>query len=165
MLKELHQHTTPEAATDLRHVRIVQPHHPLRGQIVKVLRNGRRPHADEPCWLIETDAGARQLVPQAWCRAVEDSVNFSPIISADLPPVHVTILRQLAIMVCELSRKEETHHVPVTLTSPAVHLTPTTSTVYQESGCLAESASFPAEAGCADSGTNPCQGQADGGQP
>ena len=104
---------------DLRHVQIVQPHHPLCGQIVKVLRNARRPGADEPCWLIETPSGARQLVPQAWCQPAPGGPASVPSMRPVLALVDVTTLRRLAIMVRQRSAIQEPHHDPTVAPCPA----------------------------------------------
>ena len=100
-------------------MQITHPHHPLSGQTVKVLRHARRPGSAEPCWLIETSTGARQLVAQAWCEPAPDSLTPAPSPRPLLAPVDVTILRRLVIMVRQLSASQEPHHDPTTAPCPA----------------------------------------------
>lgn len=88
-------------------MQIVHPHHPLRGLIVKVLRAAERVGSDEPCWLIEAEGGERQIVAQAWTRPAPLQAALLPLAQPDLPVVDLTSLRQLAIMVAQLSSGQE----------------------------------------------------------
>ena len=88
----------------VRYVRVVHPHHPLAGQIVKVVRRAGHPTDGARGWVIELPDGTRARLPPAWAVAVYDTTDAPP--SVPLPPdglwADVTRLRALATLVQSL---------------------------------------------------------------
>ena len=74
---ELHSDTTPEAVESLRYVRIEQSHHPLCGQVVKVLRRRATPSAAAGNEVGE--AGPQDPVSRIWrLYTVRESDKLTP---------------------------------------------------------------------------------------
>jgi hypothetical protein len=72
------QQDTPKAEQGLRYVRVIHPHHPLVGQVVKVVRQlGQYPGYAERQWVIELPDHSRTSLPLSW--AVEiDMIPHNP---------------------------------------------------------------------------------------
>ena len=65
----------PNRSQDVRHVLITHPHHPLAGQIVKVLRQTRHPSDPERRWIIELADGSAAGIPLSWAVPVYDTID------------------------------------------------------------------------------------------
>jgi len=95
------QQSPPEQSTVGRLVRIVHPHHPRFGQLVRVVRQAGHPAYPEGQWVIELDEQTHASIPLSWA-VLEDEL---PPGSLEPPPgspdrwADVASLLNLATMV------------------------------------------------------------------
>ncbi len=62
----------------MRYVRLVHPHHPQTGQVVKVIRQAGHPTEGQRGWVIELPDGTHSRMPLAGAVEFDDTTNTPP---------------------------------------------------------------------------------------
>jgi len=100
---------TPKETPSARYIRVIHPHHPLVGQIVRVVSQARHPTYSERQWVVELADRSRASIPLSWAVPVEETEAVISESQAKGLRVDVPALLKLVKMVQYLteSRSEE----------------------------------------------------------